>query len=363
MYLKRLKFRNAQRFQKIEFNLTPGFNCIFGKNDKGKSTFVRCWKWLVDNKPSGDWMRKITKKTEVVETISVSALFDTDTVIKRLKGKGINKYVLDGEEYNDIGTSIPADISDVLDFGDKFTRIPNMNIKTDEDKTPFLVTSSGSEFGTLLNELVGVSDYEDTVKEFQKDERKCVADIKYSNSSKEACEEKLKSLKNMKRIKELFKMATKYEKQYKTNSELILKLKSLKKRCLSINSKQLKLNIRIYDKVLNIENSFKGVINTFNLLDRLKVLSVSINKCSKADKVKDFTKSIDNINESLKSANESFLFKEELVRLREKIVLNGRQMITCKTDGKEIAKKLKNFVGSVCSTCGSKITLKGLNNG
>jgi len=111
--IEKIWLKNFQIHKKLEIKFDKNFNIIVGANDSGKSSIIRAIHWVFYNSPSGDWMRMINKDGEM-EKATVKILFKDGTIIKRIKGNGINKYEINGEEYENFGFQVPKPILEKL---------------------------------------------------------------------------------------------------------------------------------------------------------------------------------------------------------------------------------------------------------
>ena len=111
--LKSLKLKEFQNHERSELKFSEGLNVIRGASDNGKSAIIRGLRWIVENRPTGEGFRRTDGEGN--NTV-VEATFGHD-IVKRVKGKK-NIYILNGQEYKAVGTGIPKEISDVIDFND-----------------------------------------------------------------------------------------------------------------------------------------------------------------------------------------------------------------------------------------------------
>lgn len=105
---ERVTLKNFQlhRFLQISFN--ERITTIVGISDAGKSAILRAIQWVCTNSPSGiSFIRKGASRT------SVSLKVDGH-IIRRVRGKGVNAYYLDGAEFKAFGTGVPTEIAAVL---------------------------------------------------------------------------------------------------------------------------------------------------------------------------------------------------------------------------------------------------------
>lgn len=173
---------NVQYHKKLVINLTNGFNAITGNNNKGKSTIIRALNWVLTNSPRGDWMRKRTK-TDKTLTSTVKVIFDDKQVVKRVKGKDVNYYVVNGEEFHDFSrTGIPKEVLEVFGLDERLAKTIGVTANIDmQDEQPFLVYDKTTTKAVAINLLTGANDIEDTIKSYNKDRLECSRNIGFNN--------------------------------------------------------------------------------------------------------------------------------------------------------------------------------------
>lgn len=134
-----ISIQNFQSHKDSKLEFSPGVNAIIGPSDSGKTAIIRALRWLVWNRPQGDAFRSSWGgDTQVSLTLDGS-------VIERHKSKTKNGYILNGSEYEAIGTEVPDEIKTVLNLNE-------INLQSQLDR-PFLLDSSPGEVAKHFNKV------------------------------------------------------------------------------------------------------------------------------------------------------------------------------------------------------------------
>jgi len=142
--IDKIQLVNFQGHLNTVLELDPHLNVIVGTSDAGKSSVIRFVQWLAEGRPLGD------RYTRHGETEARGRIRLTDgTVIGRVKGKD-SRYLLNGEEFRAVGTTVPEPILNALNLS-------HVNLQGQRN-IDFLLADSPGEVGRKLNEVVGLSD-------------------------------------------------------------------------------------------------------------------------------------------------------------------------------------------------------------
>jgi len=118
-------------------------NVIVGESDVGKSSIVRAFTWLFTNRPVGNaFLTHGAKSTKVV-------LETDDHTITKTKGKGQNKYEIDGEVLKAIKQDVPEEIVNALSIKPEVSLMRQMD-------SPFLLSASSGEVARHLNKVASL---------------------------------------------------------------------------------------------------------------------------------------------------------------------------------------------------------------
>lgn len=138
-----LTIKNFQGHKNSTLKLDPHMNVIVGETNSGKSSIVRALWWLAFGKPAGDsFVRKNTRTPAMVEVNCESG------TLAKVRGTGINQYILNDEILKGFGQAVPAPVSD-------FLKLDEINFMRQLDP-PFLLTKSGGEVAQYLNQIINL---------------------------------------------------------------------------------------------------------------------------------------------------------------------------------------------------------------
>jgi len=178
-YLREICLRNFQKHKDFRLLFDPGVNTIVGPTDIGKSSVVRAIRWVVFNRPLGDFF--ITRGEKFC---SVSLYFLGEGEVVREKGEGINRYVLssNGDKLilDSVGTDVPIKVRNFLRMGD-------VNFSLQHDP-PFLFGLSGGELTRRLDDYFGLSEIEGIVNEVIRRERQVSSELSVLDTELEEVE-------------------------------------------------------------------------------------------------------------------------------------------------------------------------------
>ena len=137
---------NFQSHEHSELEFAPGVNVIIGQSDCGKSAIMRAFDWVTTNKPSGDAFRSSFSE----EDTAVALELDSGQV-DRIRGKGINSYVMEGQdEFKAFGQDVPEPITALLNLGE-------VNVEHQLKGKPFfLLDDTPGEVARTLNKAVAL---------------------------------------------------------------------------------------------------------------------------------------------------------------------------------------------------------------
>lgn len=139
--IKSLHLRGLQSHTDSTVEFTPGVNVILGETNAGKTAIVRALQWIFQNRPLGTGLTQKGAKECVAEV-------ETDLgSASRVRRKGFNGYVVDGVEYKEIGSSVPEELTKVVDLRD---------VNLQEQLQPhFLITQPAGQISKYISELLG----------------------------------------------------------------------------------------------------------------------------------------------------------------------------------------------------------------
>lgn len=180
MALERLVLYGFQKHHKLTIPLDSNIVCLTGASDQGKSSVIRALKWLAMNQPGGDsFIRE-------GETIAEARLFADGKCVRRSRGKGTNKYTLDGKEFTAFGTTVPDEISSLLNLSD-------INFQLQHEQSFWLSLSPG-ECARRLNEIVNLEAIDKATSEAASRVRQVKSQLENSKLRLEDAEKEAASL-------------------------------------------------------------------------------------------------------------------------------------------------------------------------
>lgn len=226
--IESLTLINFQIHEKVKIEFDEKFNVILGHNNKGKSSIIRGIFWVFYNEPNGDWMRRIDENGNMTETL-VKIKFSNGDIIKRIKGTGINKYVVNGDEFENFGYGVPQKVKEILriqQFKTNKAEFP-LNIFMQDDQ-PFLIHETGPIKASVIDVLTGVSLLQRSITEFNKDKLENVRLSKILQDQVTEDKDQLSRMPDVKKLKELMEQSKdienkRYELEFSVNNLRILK--------------------------------------------------------------------------------------------------------------------------------------------
>ena len=167
--IKSIRLRNFQSHRDNTFNFTTGVNSVVGVTDAGKTACIRALKWITTNRPLGNsfisnWAKESrVDKNGVIDDKKAKQILPcivtietTEHLVERYKMGLKNTYTVDGVELEAVGTSVPQEVLDALNF-------ENINIQYQLD-APFLLTETSGEVARMLNKIVKLDDIDSTTR-------------------------------------------------------------------------------------------------------------------------------------------------------------------------------------------------------
>lgn len=348
--IKRLVLKNFQIHENLVIEPSDGFSVIEGDNDSGKSSIVRALYWLFFNEPSGDWMCRIDEQGKQ-HVSSVKVVFADGNIIKRVKGDGINKYVVNENEFENFGYSIPQQVLEVLKIYPFTTNKEEFKIHISmQDDKPFLIHESAPVKASVIDSLTGVSLLQKTITEFNKESFAVGKEI--SNA-----EERITEIeKEVKEIPDL-EVAEKKINEVRKLSEKIESLKVEQEKLRKFGFDLYKYHGTINSIIIPIENTDKlkekqeSIISLSTKIESLRLYKTRLEKFAKVQVVQCDTSKIESLRRQCANV-EQFLqmlkgFGDKRTRYYDNHYAASEELRILETDLKEEEKKAK-----VCPTCG-----------
>ena len=146
--LRQFRAVNFQSHERIVIDFEP-VTVIVGPSDCGKSSLIRAMGLVALNRPSGDAFVRTGTDFALCRLTT-----DEHTVIRK-RGKNVNTYKLDGQEFKAFGVDTPVPIRDALKLGD-------INFQWQMD-APFWFSDTGGNVSRRLNEIINLGSIDVTL--------------------------------------------------------------------------------------------------------------------------------------------------------------------------------------------------------
>lgn len=197
--IESLRIRNFQRIADLEIDFDPHVTTIVGPSGIGKSSVLRCLRWLATGKPSGQaFVRKGASK-------AVAKLVVDGKAITRARGKDANWCKLDGETYKAMGKEVPEPIAQLLNLSDA-------SFQKQHDPI-YLFSLTAGQAAQALNEVVALSGIDSALSELGSELRKAKQEVAQSEERLIDAQKKVKELEWVKEADNELKGLEKREKE------------------------------------------------------------------------------------------------------------------------------------------------------
>lgn len=342
--IKELHIQNFQSHKDTTLKFHPGVNIVVGTSDSGKSAIIRALRWAVYNKPLGDAFRSrwggdtsVTVKT-------------TDTQVLRFKGKGGDRYVLEGiqDPFKAFGTSVPTEVEAAVNMTE-------INLQAQMD-SHFLLSSNPGEVARHFNKVARIEAIDSGLQEVEKWVRA---------NNQEIAKTETNIFQYSKTMDE-YEWLDAYDTRLSVVEDLYTALQSTQ-----THQKQLETVLNDYDNlqvqikgiepVIQIADVVEGISDMYDELDGLvENLGKLERLCGDLEVVKDKRQTYRHLTEipvDLDVLLDMYETKEELEKSRTDLVSLGKQLVNTQKElvqADELYNKahetlIKN--GGICSSC------------
>lgn len=162
--LESITIRNYQAHERLSIEFDPLVTTLVGKSDVGKSSILRCLKWICSNRPAG------TSFIKHGESFAFAKLVVDGQTIKRKRGAKENWYALGKQRYQALGHNVPQAIADLLN-------VDAINWQS-QHSPHFLFSQTPGEVARSLNAVVNLGAIDATLARLAADVRQRQATVR-----------------------------------------------------------------------------------------------------------------------------------------------------------------------------------------
>jgi DNA repair ATPase RecN len=163
-FLRRLIMKNFQSHADTVFDFHPHLCTIIGNSDEGKSSAVRALAAVLQNDVSNAYVR------HGADCFEVTVELDDGSRVTRVKGAKVNKYIVNGEEFERLGDSMPDKVREVLGYVGVLVDDSEIPVTiSGQGVEPFLLSESAPVRAKLLGMISGLDVIDKALREMQKD--------------------------------------------------------------------------------------------------------------------------------------------------------------------------------------------------
>jgi len=212
----KLTVTGFQSHANTTLDLRENFICVVGANNIGKSALIRAVSWLLYDAMRGSkFIKKGRKQASVKLQIE-------ETIVERLKGSGLNAYVINGKQLDAIKTGVPPEVVEAL--GTQAVQVDKdlilqLNIVKQTDD-PFLMNETGTTRAKILNALTGHHILDVAIRNTVADSRKLQSEQKHLSTRRDQLTDDLKAFSGLanqeKRVAEARKHQNRLEELVRT---------------------------------------------------------------------------------------------------------------------------------------------------
>lgn len=187
--LEQLSLINFEAHEQDTYQFSPTVTSLVGPTDSGKSSIVRCLRWVCLNTPVGtpflrwgaDFVRAVLK-------------FDGHTLVRRAGDKNI--YKLDKAKSAAFGRSVPPDI-------EKLLNVSELNFQQ-QIEGPFWLSQSAPQVSRALNAVIDLGVIDDVMAYIASKAREAKAAVTLTEERREAAKKEKEALAHVPRLGKLF---------------------------------------------------------------------------------------------------------------------------------------------------------------
>lgn len=147
-----INLKNFQIHKDTTIEFGPGLNSITGLSRQGKSSIMRAFKWVFQNRATKNFQSDFAEG----EPTEVTVTFTDGSWVKRFRSETENYYETEDGIYQALRRDVPDEVKDILEMSD-------INIQNQHDKF-FLLQDTAGEVARKLNEETGLSVIDESIK-------------------------------------------------------------------------------------------------------------------------------------------------------------------------------------------------------
>jgi len=349
--IKSIHLTNFQGHEDSKLEFDPGVNVIIGGSDKGKSSIMRAFNWVFNNRPLGNanvshWAKD--EKGKIIKPSCVTLRNDKGEV-QRIKNNDFNGYTLHGQTFEALRADVPESIQ-------TFLNVSEVNLQKQMDK-PFLIANTSGEVARFFNKVIKIDDIDKILAYTESKKRGVNNTLKNLETDTEETELKIKKLDWIDKVKPLTEKAdtlnTRIEEKKQEGFALQLKVEDIKENKKYISEIESTLKIEPYFNKLNkINNEMQSVMDKGNaLIELLAEYRNSENLITELNRVHLLEKNVDEamlLQKKLELKEDAIY---ELTGFKEKSI----SYTLCINSAVEKIKTLEEQMPDTCPVCGGKI--------
>lgn len=190
--IKKLTIKNYESHKDTEIEFSPFVNVFIGESDNGKSSIIRCLRWVFDNRPIGNNMRsRWGGDTSVTLDLSTP---EHNIEVRRVKTGQINAYSYTVDQHkNDLfalGTGgAPVEISALLN-------IDPVNVQYQRDPL-FMLSLSAGAAAQYLNDVAKLEIIDSTIDNIKSKITTATSELEHSQREERILTAQLHTLDNL----------------------------------------------------------------------------------------------------------------------------------------------------------------------
>lgn len=337
--------KNFQSHKNTEINFDDNLNIIIGTSDSGKSSIIRAFRWVIENRPSGEAFRSWWGGDTVI-TIET-----TEGCLSRIRTDKKNLYKLNGNEFKAINQDVPDEVK-------QFLNLSNINLQQQAEQF-FLIDETPGQVARYFNEIAGLEKIDTSISNVKRWVRELEQNKKYKKQEITKLQEEIKQfdyLDDMEQeVIKLEELEHGKNKNIKDYNEIIEVIEDIEKIEEEINQfkdvlkaeKEINGILLLYKEVGTIHGKLTGVSTVIHNIEKVKKEIEENNKIVKAEKeIKELLQLIDTVEDKEEE-------RIELIKITGNLEETNNRI---KEKNNFILKKEKQFkkqFPKICPICGA----------